>query len=45
MKPKQRNFCRGFVCREKPAFPICMDILKYVLVQARDWCAGFLVRF
>jgi hypothetical protein len=21
-----------------------MDILKYVLAQATDWCAGFLVR-
>ena len=27
-----------------PLFPIRVDILKYVLAQATDWCAGFLVR-
>jgi hypothetical protein len=28
----------------EPAYPTCMDILKYVLAQATDCCAGFLVR-
>jgi hypothetical protein len=32
-----------FVCWQELAFPVCMDILKYLLAQATDWCAGFLV--
>jgi hypothetical protein len=27
-----------------PLFLFCMDIIKYVLAQATDWCAAFLVR-
>jgi hypothetical protein len=52
MKSKQRSFYRAFACWQEPSFPfckkpsfsICMDILKYVLAQATDWCAGFVVR-
>ena len=33
-----------FACWQKPANLTCMDILKYVLAQATDWFAGFLVR-
>jgi len=33
----------GYLCLCEPAYPTCMDILKYVLAQATDWCAGFLV--
>ena len=35
---------REFACWQEPANPNCIDILKYVLTQPTDWCAGFLVR-
>jgi hypothetical protein len=35
---------REFACWPEPAFPTCMDIPKYVIAQATEGCAGFLVR-
>jgi hypothetical protein len=37
-------FVRGVLRWQKPPFSICTDIVKYVLAQATDWCAGRLVR-
>ena len=42
-KPKLLSVALCFY--RNPLFPILVRILKYVLAQATDWCAGFLVRF
>jgi hypothetical protein len=38
------SFLTRFLFWHEPAFPIYTDTLKYVLAQATDWCAGFVVR-
>jgi len=44
MKFKNQSFYQRICILTVTCFPICVDLVKYVLAQATDWCAGFLVR-